>query len=413
MSKTISDASGKDSLDPGKNKDPDAGTAQSDESRRTWRRLFQRQLTVSIVAFAGFLTLVGLLVLGFDLTVMHGDIKTVFLEVAVSLILFGATTLFVTVAVADSLETRLEASIKEILTSEKDALISINNDTKQMVQDTQEDLRPLGGNWRELGLTNVYLTRSDALDEFGEYIRDELRCAEDADPAVKDHARPDGRAGTGSEHAETERPRLWIAASSMKGLLESASKEFDGLGIFTWAAQLAADGKLDLRIIMTHPAYARSRAGQEDRGPNAIPEEIQEAVHHLMRQKVPPKYLKMVLATPTVFAIATRDQMLLNPYPYSKEAYRSFTLTVRRSQAKRGDHPSIERDIFEQYKDRHFDRPWETALPLGKHYGIPPLPIGVTPPPDNASEVRRETSMTPGEHDGALVDGPRQASATV
>ena len=197
MSKTISDASGKDSLDPGKNKDPDAGTAQSDESRRTWRRLFQRQLTVSIVAFAGFLTLVGLLVLGFDLTVMHGDIKTVFLEVAVSLILFGATTLFVTVAVADSLETRLEASIKEILTSEKDALISINNDTKQMVQDTQEDLRPLGGNWRELGLTNVYLTRSDALDEFGEYIRDELRCAEDADPAVKDHARPDGRAWHG------------------------------------------------------------------------------------------------------------------------------------------------------------------------------------------------------------------------
>jgi len=402
MSKSNSHASSKDSSHPARIKRPGADNPHSSEPGGAWRRLFQRQLTVSIVAFAGLLTLVGSLLLGFDLTTMHGDIKTVFLEVAVALILFGTTTLFVTVAVADSLETRLVASIKEILKSEKDELVKINNDTQQAVQDTQEDLRPLGGNWRALGLTNVYLTRSDALDDFGEHIRNELRCAEEARLAAKDRTRRDGRDGI--EGGQAGKPRLWIAASSMKGLLESASMQFDGLGIFAWAAALAAQGKLDLRIIMTHPEMARSRAGQEDRGPNAIPEEIEDAVNHLKREKVPPEYVKMVVATPTVFAIATRDQMLLNPYPYSQEAYRSFTLTVRRSHTKR-DIKSIDRDIFEQYERRHFDRPWVTALPLRPDYGIPKLPPGTVPPPAIPVDVRPEAPITPGEYDRALVDG--------
>jgi len=137
---------------------------------------------------------------------------------------------------------------------------------------------------------------------------------------------------------------------------------------------------------------------------NAIPEEIEDAVNHLKREKVPPEYVKMVVATPTVFAIATRDQMLLNPYPYSQEAYRSFTLTVRRSHTKR-DIKSIDRDIFEQYERRHFDRPWVTALPLRPDYGIPKLPPGTVPPPAIPVDVRPEAPITPGEYDRALVDG--------
>ncbi len=402
------------------------GSASSENighiSGKDWRSAFQRQLNVSIVVIASLLTVVGLLVLGLDLTVFHDEAKTVLLEVAVSLILFGITTLVVSWAVVASLETRMEVSITEILESEQDEIvrlrdtiknlldeekrevvklsqatqkavqdlldeekrevIKLNQETQKAVKETQDDLAPLGGNWRKLGLTNVYLTRSDALADFGDHIRDELYCAKDADRVNEDRTSLDGRADPESGTAEPDRPRLWIAASSMKGLLESASTHFDGLGIFTWAAGLAAAGKLDLRIIMTHPDMARLRAGQEDRGRNAIPEEIQEAVNHLKRQKVPPKYVKMVVVTPTVFAIATRDRMLLNPYPYSQEAYRSFTLTVRRSQTMQADHPSIERDIFEQYKRRHFDRPWETALPLGEDYEIPKFPTDATPPPD-------------------------------
>jgi hypothetical protein len=104
-----------------------------------------------------------------------------------------------------------------------------------------------------------------------------------------------------------------------------------------------------------------------------------------------------VEATPTVFAIATRDQMLLNPYPYGQEAYRSFTLTVRRSQIKRGDHPSIERDIYEQYKRRHFDWPWqsESAHSLGDNYEIPDL--------DDAAA--RPTPLIPHQADRAMIQG--------
>jgi hypothetical protein len=411
MSETASRA-----LSEGLPKGPDAEIAPLDDSAHDWRRLFQHQLNVSIVVISGLITLVGSLVLGIDLTVLHGESKTVVLEVAVSLILFGTTTLFITVAVAASLETRMEASIKQILKgerreignlaatvrnmleSERGEILKLNKATQDAVRETQADLRPLGGNWRALGLTNVYLTRSDALAEFGEQIRTELLSAEaaqaeDAEPAAKDRVIPDGRADTESGQAETERPRLWIAASSMKGLLEAAGKEFDGLGIFNWAANLAASRKLDLRIMMTHPDFAMLRAGQEDRGENAIPEEIREAVNHLRRENVPPELVKMVAATPTVFAIATRDQMLLNPYPYSQEAYRSFTLTVRRSKTKR-EVESIDRDIFEQYERRHFLLPWESdrALRLGDLYEIPLRPDNATPPPRSADVLLRSVS---------------------
>ncbi len=424
MSETITRPSGE-----GSTKDPDADDAHVSDSAHFWRRLFDHQLNVSIVVIAGLVTLVGFLVLGFDLTVFHGETRTVFLEVAVSLILFGTTTLFVTVAVVISLETRLEASIEQILEREKREIVklrpmieemlerqrhdilNLNQATQDAVRETQDELKPLGGNWRALGLTNVYLTRSDALDEFGQHIRDELRSARatkarDADPAANDRLSQDGRTGTESEQAEALGPRLWIVASSMKGLLESASTQFDGLGIFNWAAELAASDQLDLRIIMTHPDFAKLRAGQEDRGENAIPEEIQEAVNHLRREKIPARFVKMVAATPTVFAITTRDQMLLNPYPYCQEAFRSFTLTVRRSQTRR-EIRQIDRDIFEQYERRHFLLPWysDRAVQLRDDYQIPPRPDSATPPPNGVGAQLGSGGGPEVSPNGAVADG--------
>jgi membrane protein implicated in regulation of membrane protease activity len=380
-----------------------------------WRGLFQRLLNVSIISFAGLFFLVGMAVLVIALTAIHGVLEPVFLEIAVSLILFGITTLFITVAVAHSLETRLEASITDILKGEKAAVVRLTQATQRIVQETQEDLRPLGGNWRALGLTNVYLTRSDALADFDAHIRSELSFAEDrrSDPPRLNGTPRDDLDGLdpADEPVDKDTPRLWIAASSMKGLLESASKHFDGLGIMTWAASLARDGLLDLRIIMTHPSLARLRAGQEARGSNAIPEEILEAVNLLKSQKVPPRFLRMVRATPTVFAIATRDQMLLNPYPYSQEAFRSFTLTVRRSHTRR-DIESIDRDIFEQYERRHFNRPWRTALPLGPDYGIPLNPPDDVPMlVDGEIDPVSEIGFGDGSHT-ALAAGPAVPGST-
>jgi hypothetical protein len=359
------------------------------------------QWTVSVIVIAGLYTIVGGLLLWPDLTILHGDTKTVILEVAVALMLFGGTTLIASVVAVTSIEKRMEARIEQLLSEETRKVVAINEKTQKIMQDTQTDLKPLGGNWRALGLTNVYLTRADALAEFGKHIRDELHRAVDiknkrdailtteeragrgeraetaGDPEINnDNGDDDDDDDIENDDDETDRPRLWIAASSMKGLLESAGEKFDGLGTFTWAAQLAASGALDLRILMTHPSVAQLRAGQEDRGDKAIPEEILEAVRLIKRERVPRKRVRMLKATPTVFAIATRDRMLLNPYPYSQEAYRSFTLTVRRSPfaEETRDHRSIERDIFEQYKHRHFDRPWKIAAPLTEEYGIPDIP---------------------------------------
>jgi hypothetical protein len=53
--------------------------------------------------------------------------------------------------------------------------------------------------------------------------------------------------------------------------------------------------------------------------------------------------------------------MLLNPYPYGGEAYRSFTLTVKKVHPFLNDHAALHRDIFEQYESRHFIRPWKGA----------------------------------------------------
>jgi len=70
--------------------------------------------------------------------------------------------------------------------------------------------------------------------------------------------------------------------------------------------------------------------------------------------------VRFVLHTPTVFAIATKDVMLLNPYPYGTEAFRSFCVTVRKSSAI-GANRARERDIYEQYEHYHFGEPWAHA----------------------------------------------------
>jgi hypothetical protein len=46
--------------------------------------------------------------------------------------------------------------------------------------------------------------------------------------------------------------------------------------------------------------------------------------------------------------------MILNPYPYQTEAFRCFTLIVRKTEVNA-------RDIFNQYLRFHFEEPWQHA----------------------------------------------------
>jgi len=54
----------------------------------------------------------------------------------------------------------------------------------------------------------------------------------------------------------------------------------------------------------------------------------------------------------------------LEPDGYGAEAHRSFALIVKRVHQEPNDHDSLHRDIFEQYQQRHFMRPWDDGLPV-------------------------------------------------
>jgi hypothetical protein len=63
---------------------------------------------------------------------------------------------------------------------------------------------------------------------------------------------------------------------------------------------------------------------------------------------------------PTVFAIATTDRMLLNPYPYEMEAFRCFSVIVHRTLD-----PNT--DIYHQYLRYHFEGPWQRTTEISLH----------------------------------------------
>ncbi len=48
--------------------------------------------------------------------------------------------------------------------------------------------------------------------------------------------------------------------------------------------------------------------------------------------------------------------MLLNPYPNESESHRCMTLVVRKTQNTE--------DIYHQYFESHFEKPWERAVPV-------------------------------------------------
>ena len=117
----------------------------------------------------------------------------------------------------------------------------------------------------------------------------------------------------------------------------------------------------DLRIMMTDPGVADLRAKQERRDSGEIPQKVQMNLAYLKRIGVGRESVRFYPGTPTVFAIATTDRMLLNPYPYQTEAFRCFSVIVQKTL-----NPTA--DIFHQYSRYHFEEPWERATPIAADF---------------------------------------------
>jgi hypothetical protein len=230
---------------------------------------------------------------------------------------------------------------------------AFGRDLKQVTEDLKRFV-PLFGTSHILGLVSVHLTRTDALDGFMQYIKDEIDYAHDV-AHRRQRAHDDVLA--------LEKGRLWFVSSSMMGFLTYASKDFDGKRALRRAAQLAKADALDVRIMMTHPRRADERADQESRRPDAIPGEIRANIDILRDLGVERSWVRLVDATPTVFAIGTREVLLLNPYPYGQEAYRAFCLVVQRTPEP--ETPlARSRDVYQQYEEQHFAPSWDQGIQI-------------------------------------------------
>jgi hypothetical protein len=62
--------------------------------------------------------------------------QQVLLEVSVSLILFGVTTLFLTITVSNALDRSLRLSIRQVLREHNDKVLKLTTDTQEAVRET-------------------------------------------------------------------------------------------------------------------------------------------------------------------------------------------------------------------------------------------------------------------------------------
>jgi hypothetical protein len=191
-----------------------------------------------------------------------------------------------------------------------------------------------------LGVEMIFADRKSALIKFQDYMNK--------------IEKPDSN--------ESKKNRLIIVGSSIKGLLThlEAFEEIMKTAII--------DFDCDLNILLTHPEYSRYRENQEGRSRGVILEEIFNSVLKLdeiwqsaqKESKVLVKDIhdcvKFYKGTPTCFMIVSNEKMLINPYPYEKEAYQCFCMIVR--EIKKENKDILNPSIFKQYFESHYEQPW-------------------------------------------------------
>jgi hypothetical protein len=199
----------------------------------------------------------------------------------------------------------------------------------------------------DLGLEMIYTDRGTALRDFAKFMEIEV-------------SRGDAMG------------KLIIVGSSIKGMLENVKKAPEYI-------RTAINSGCELHILLTHPEYSPFRENQEDRPPGAIEDEIFDGLRELEScvhvdypdppdLKLAPK-VKLYKGTPTCFMIVAGNHMLINPYPYEEEAYRSFCVAVRKVEPQDAN-VDVERTIFAQYLRAHFEKPWNRNAVPYRHYWL-------------------------------------------
>ncbi|MEW5924149.1 MAG: helix-turn-helix transcriptional regulator [Candidatus Zixiibacteriota bacterium] len=170
----------------------------------------------------------------------------------------------------------------------------------------------------EMGLRGVYHSRREALDSFRLALERELES-------------------------------ITIVSSSLSGVLRVASAKVSEL------LRRKAGEVRNFRILMTEPtAMGRLREAQEGRAEGSIASEISENVARLVKDwNLKEENIRFYKGAPTIFLLFTSERLLLNPYTYQTEAYKTLTLEVANT-----NHLD---DIYSQYVENHFQRPWNSS----------------------------------------------------
>ncbi len=119
-----------------------------------------------------------------------------------------------------------------------------------------------------------------------------------------------------------------------------------------------------LRLLLTHWDYISHRQDQEKTEKNitryVISKELSEAVEVLKSHGLT-DCVRFYRAAPTCFTVICRGQglMLVNPYPYQKEAYHSWTAIFSQTG---------QRAVYDVFSEAHFDQPWNNDE-LGVAFG--------------------------------------------
>lgn len=293
----------------------------------------------------------GIVLIVISFIPMPAEFQTIIRSIGLGLVPSGLVTLAIfryassiaqmslTEAVTAAIRNRLEQDMKVIDSTVKGGLQAIDITVKVGIEEVEkemEGLSPLFNAASKLGLEDVLLNRGSALTKFAWFL--------DAETQKADRG---------------ESSQVWIISSSLKGFLSATSEYFDGRRIMERLAQCYKH--CDIRIMMTDPDVANSRAEQELRDSGEIPQEVRMNLAYIKRIGVVRECVRFYPGTPTVFAICTTDRMLLNPYPYEAEAFRCFSMIVYKTL-----NPNA--DIFHQYLRYHFQEPWKRARPIAENY---------------------------------------------
>jgi hypothetical protein len=307
-------------------------------------RIFRQRLLILLSTFAAFVGIALIIVGQFVTGNLHDDL----VGVGAAVFATGPITVMVWWVTDDMYRGAVSTMLREVVGAElAGSTLSLLEQIKASQAAIENQLtiaNSLAHDYSELGVTQVHLTRADALNRFSAYMRDEITRAEHGQPA-----------------------RLWFVCASLRGFLDIETNKFNPQALIRAAA---AQSSLDLRILMADPEYTAASSG-DGKDDEDMRRRGYATITRLQRDYgVQPSSIKLYAFRPTVFAIATSRHMLLNPYPHEEQGSRCMSIVVTRTSDDDSDGAS--HDIYSQYLRSHFTRTWtaETTRSVGEP---PPL----------------------------------------